>query len=579
MHCMTRFIIYILVLYAFCSLTTLDTQAQKEYTIEVIDVQNSLPDGVLKQGRFNSYHQRYDWLQSYRLEIFKRGYLAFSIDSLVESGKHWVAFVHAGDKYDWARLGQGNLDGATLGSIRFRDKIFYQKTMNPRQVSELFESILSYSENHGYPFASVHLDSLEILDNKVSASLHLEKNQLVTIDSVTVQGTTKTHPVYFQNYLGIKPGMLYNESRIASADSRLKELAFVSPAKNTAVLFTDKHTKVQLYLNDRKASRFDGILGLQPNEATGEIGITGDVKLGLQNAFKRGESIMLNWRRLQTATQDIEVKFAYPYLLNTSFGADLGFHLYRRDTSFVQIHGHLGISYLFTGTDYIQLFVEPHQSNVISQSFSPTDGLANSSITLFGLEVQTTKLNYRFNPTRGHHLFLKGSAGNRTIRKNPEFDDAFYDGIELQTAQWNGRIHGQLFNEITPRNTVLLQLKGAVIQSSNLFLNEAHRIGGMQTIRGFDEESIFATAYGIFTLEYRFLLEQNSNIFAFVDGAWYELDTQNSYVKDTPLGFGLGISFETAAGIFSLTYALGRQMDNPVLLRTGKVHFGFVSFF
>lgn len=553
--------------------------AQKELTISLHDNDSSLPGDIIKSNSFNEYRKRYDWLQSIQFELFKRGYLGFSVDSIIESGKHWSAFAHTGEKYDWAKLSRGNLDGAVLGSVRFRDKIFYQRSMNPRQVSELFESILQHCENNGYPFASVKLDSMKIEGNKVSASLFLNKNQRVEIDSITIQGTSKTHPVYFQNYLGIKPGYLYNESRIASADDRLKELAFVSLAKNTAVLFTDKNTKVQLYVNDRKASRFDGILGLQPNEATGEIGITGDVKLGLQNAFKRGETIMLNWRRLQTATQDIQVKFAYPYLLNTSFGADLGFSLYRRDTSFVQIQGHLGISYLFTGTDYIQLFVEPHQSNVISQSFTPSDGLANSNITLFGLEVQKTQLNYRFNPTRGHHLFMKGSAGNRVIRKNPEIDDSFYEGIELQSAQWNATLFGQLFNEITPRNTVLIQLRGAAIQSSTMFLNEAHRIGGMHTIRGFDEESIFATAYSIFTLEYRFLLEQNSNIFAFFDGAWYELDTRNTYVSDTPFGFGLGISFETAAGIFSLTYALGRQMDNPILLRTGKIHFGFVSFF
>lgn len=562
----------------YCT-TTAYLCAQQDLGIRLHDTDLGLPEDIARNPDFETYRERCEWLQSLQVEMYKRGHLGFSVDSIIESSGIWSTFVHTGEKYDWARLNPGNVEGAILGSVKFRDKIFYQRSMNPGQVSELFESLLEYCENNGYPFASVKLDSVKINTNHVTASILLEKNQLVEIDSITVQGTSKTHPVFFQNYLGIKPGSLYNESRIFNADARLKELAFVTLAKNTAVLFTDKNTKVQLYVNERKASRFDGIIGLQPNETTGEIGITGDVKLGLQNAFKRGETIMLNWRRLQTATQDIQVKFAYPYLLNTSFGADLGFALYRRDTSFVQIQGHLGISYLFTGTDYIQIFVEPRQSNVISQNFTPSDGLANSGITLFGLEVQKTQLNYRFNPTRGHHISAKGSAGNRSIRKNPEIDDTFYEGIELQSAQWNAALLAQLFTEITPRNTVLMQLRGAAIQSATMFLNESHRIGGMQTIRGFDEESIFATAYSIFTLEYRFLLERNSNIFAFFDGAWYELDTRNSYVRDTPFGFGLGISFETAAGIFSLTYALGRQMNNPILLRTGKIHFGFVSFF
>ena len=43
-----------------------------------------------------------------------------------------------------------------------------------------------------------------------------------------------------------------------------------------------------------------------------------------------------------------------------------------------------------------------------------------------------------------------------------------------------------------------------------MFQNELFRIGGLKTLRGFDEESIFASVYSIFTLEYRFILEQNS---------------------------------------------------------------------
>lgn len=554
--------------------------AQQVFKIQIVsDNQEFLPTDMIKTASFTTYEERFVWLESFRSEMLNRGHLAFSVDSIIESGNQWNIHTHVGQRFEWARLNPGNLDGATLGSVKFRDKIFFEKNMNPNQVYKLFESILEYNENNGYPFATVRLDSAEIDSNRIKAKIHVEKNQLVEIDSVVVRGSSKTHPVYFQNYLNIKPGMPYSEERISNADSRLKELAFVQPFRNTEVLFARDETKVTFFLNDRKASRFDGILGLQPNETTGEIGITGDVKLGLQNAFKRGETIMLNWRRLQNATQDIDVKFQYPYLFNTSFGADLGFSLYRRDTSFVQIRGNIGVSYLLTGTDYIKVFVEPRQSNVISKSFVPNDGLANSGITLFGLEMESTRLDYRFNPTQGYYIFLKGSAGNRTIRKNPELPEQLYEDIALQSTQWNGIARGRLFVPITPRNTVLAEFNGAIIQSPTMFFNELYRIGGMTTIRGFDEESIFASAYTIFTIEYRFLLEQNSNVFAFFDGAWYESDSRQGYIRDTPFGFGLGVSFETGAGIFSLTYALGRQMGNPVLLRAGKIHFGFTSFF
>ena len=93
------------------------------------------------------------------------------------------------------------------------------------------------------------------------------------------------------------------------------------------------------------------------------------------------------------------------------------------------------------------------------------------------------------------------------------------------------------------------------------------------------DSSIYCSAYAIGTLEYRFVYEENANFFLFVDQGWWEDAAQDQLVTDAPLGFGVGTTFETNAGLFGLTYALGRQFDNPFELRGGKVHFGFTSLF
>jgi hemolysin activation/secretion protein len=115
--------------------------------------------------------------------------------------------------------------------------------------------------------------------------------------------------------------------------------------------------------------------------------------------------------------------------------------------------------------------------------------------------------------------------------------------------------------------------------NDDLYRNELYRIGGLKTLRGSDEASIYCSAYAIGTLEYRFVYEENANFFLFVDQAWWEDAAQDVLVTDTPFGFGVGTVFETKAGLFSLTYALGRQFNNPIELRAGKVHFGFISLF
>ena len=115
--------------------------------------------------------------------------------------------------------------------------------------------------------------------------------------------------------------------------------------------------------------------------------------------------------------------------------------------------------------------------------------------------------------------------------------------------------------------------------NDRLYLNELYRLGGIRNLRGVDEASIYASSFAIGTLEYRLLLEENSNAFVFVDQAWWEDRSREEVLADDPIGFGIGTNFETKAGIFSLTYALGSQFNNPFDLRDGKVHFGFTSLF
>jgi outer membrane protein assembly factor BamA len=110
-------------------------------------------------------------------------------------------------------------------------------------------------------------------------------------------------------------------------------------------------------------------------------------------------------------------------------------------------------------------------------------------------------------------------------------------------------------------------------------LNELYQIGGIKTLRGFDEESLFASGYAIGTVEYRFLLSRVSYLFGFVDGAYVErksnLDQNGKFYG----GAGLGISLETKTGLFSLAYAAGKRPDVPINFREAKIHFGFITLF
>src|SRR5690606_30109967 len=187
--------------------------------------------------------------------------------------------------------------------------------------------------------------------------------------------------------------------------------------------------------------------------------------------------------------------------------------------------------------------------------------------------------DYINNPRKGFSISANGAFGNKKIKKNAQINDVVYNGINLNTELYTAKADLAFYIPIRKRSVVKIGTQNGFTYNENLFDNELFRIGGFHLLRGFDEESIFASFYTVQTLEYRFILEQNSYLYLFSDVAFYEYKTPKKYIVDRPYSFGLGMNFETNAGIFSLSYAIGKQFDNPIQFRSAKIHFGFINYF
>lgn len=512
------------------------------------------------------------------------GYITASVDSVSELDDTVKAYTTVGKKIEWLELKAGNVPQDILQQAGYKHKNYLSKTFSYDEVSQLSDDIVSFCEDNGYPFASVKLDTLQFSDSSISASLNLKKNNRIIIDSIVMRGKARVSKKYLYRYIDINPGDLYDESKVSVIPKKMKELLFLKEIKPFSIIFTDTKAKIVIYADKKKNSHFDGLLGVLPNnQTTGKLLLTGEANLSLINAFYRGESVDLNWRKLQQNTQDLKISFIYPYFLNTPFGIDAKFTLYKNDTLYINLLKNLGIRYMFTGTDYLKAFVENQTTSLLSPSSyknaTTLPQYADVSINMYGLEYKMQKLDYIYSPRRGFDVKVSGSAGNKHVKKIPDLNQELYENIDLNTAQYkvSGTIAGYI--PLYSRSTIKIADEGASIEGSNLFANELYRIGGMKSLRGFDEESITASFYNIVTAEYRFLFEQNSYLFAFWNGAYYESRTVGGFVHDTPYGFGAGICFETKAGIFSLSYALGKQFDNPIYFRSAKIHFGIVSYF
>jgi outer membrane protein assembly factor BamA len=521
-------------------------------------------------------------LQEILLNLNSSGYLAAAFDSVQYILKECNTKLFLGEKYEWVSLSKGNVDDGFMNGTGFRQRLFTGKSFQFEQVRKLQEKILVNCQNNGYPFAAIKLDSIQFTDHLISAKLNLSKNQFIKFDSVVVKGNSTIAPAYIYNYIGIKRGDVYNEALVNRISSRIRELAFVREKSPNRVLFSEKEKKLELYLENKKASQFDGIIGIAPDQAKPDkYVLTGEAHLKLQNALSRGEIMELAWKQLPVQSQDLKLHLLYPYIFNTPFGIDANLALFKKDTTYVEVTENLGLLYQLKGNNYVKVFINDKTSTVEASLAGSTvlPDYANVSSLSYGLGIHYEKLDYRLNPRTGYSFEATGSTGTRTISKIQELPDSLYNNLKLKTTEYHLEFTIDYFIPITGRQVLNIGTKGAYLYSPDIFTNELYRFGGLKTLRGFDEESILASAYIIGKVEYRYILEQNSYLFAFFNEASYRNTSNNNYIHDTPFGFGTGITFDTKIGIMSVSYALGKQFDNPIYFRDGKIHFGILNYF
>lgn len=535
-------------------------------------------DSVIEQLSYRDSSELSEKLLDWQAESWDHGLLSASIDSLALSDSLSTAQVYLGQKYSWGELMLEENIGILQNRREFGFRSRPGKTPFNRASFSLYrDRVLSKLEDNGFPFASAKYTDLIFRGDTLFAKLKIDKGPLVVIDSLILQSKTKINPVFLENYLEIKEGMPYSESLIRRIPKRIDEIPYLNVQKPTEVLFAREKANVYLYLKEQKASFANGVIGLQPDGQSGEIVITGQLELKLLNALKRGELMHIKWRKMQNETQDIQLSANYPYIFKTTLGLGGDLKIYRRDSTFSSVQSRFELNYLLKGGNIVGVFVSGEQSNRLANFSSPLGTLGNTRTSNYGVQLDYRQLDYRFNPIKGYVIELMATVGSKRITDTLQIIRE--NNVPQRSIQYEAELRLEKYFALGSRMTILSSVYGALKENPAILENEMYRIGGIARLRGFDEESILANRFFIGTLEWRYILGKNSRYFVFVDQAWYQQKGLNTEQEDSPLGFGTGISFETQAGIFSLSYALGQAFNNPILIRSAKIHFGFTSLF
>lgn len=530
--------------------------------------------------------------------LYSLGFLYAHADSIKTDFFHINAYITVGNIMKWVRLKALKIDPILLEHVGFKEKIYDGKFYNYKQISSLYESIIDYCENNGYPFASVKLDSVKINGDSIAARLVVSKNKLILIDSIHIVGDVKISKNYLYNYFDIKPGSPYDETKIKAIAQKLKEIQFLTEQKHYTVAINETRATIYLYLKNKTASTLNFLIGFAPN-TNGGIAITGQGQLYLTNPLGHGESLNINFNEYPGGTAQFKSEVNFPYILSLPIGADLGLNIYKQDSSYLNVDETVGVKYLLTSANYIKAFYKNQSSTaltidtaaIISTLTLPP--IMNVSTGYYGLELFYEKLNYLYNPSRGYTLDISAAVGERRVREdsrilqlhNPDsasFNFAsLYDTVKLNSISYNLNWSIYKYFSIKQRSVIKTGISGAALidPGAQIYTDELFEIGGINNIRGFNENSIYASQYCIYTLEYRYLLGQNSYFSIFNDDAYVENNSEGNKIQNFYVGIGTGLAFETKAGIFNISYALGRSHGTTFQFNSAKIQFGYVNYF
>lgn len=512
------------------------------------------------------------WMADLQRSYWQQGRYGAKYTNKRQSGDTLYLKLRKGRVYELSSLDLSNVDEGWRQALK---RTFDLKGVrfDEVSVSSILSEVLDYAQNNGYPFAIIWVDSFQISGTDVSAVLRVDEGPQFAIHDLKFEPEIRTTQRFLMNYLGIKPGELFDQQKIDQIESSISSLPYLSLKGKPWVSFSDEgKARIWLDLQNEQVSSFDGVVGVAPpSDANERTLFTGQLDFRLRNPLARGTSFDFEFEQFQQNSQQLDLQFEYPFILATSLGINFGFDLEKIDTLYTSLNYQLGLSYYFSGRSKMDFFYHRFRSFPLSD-VANSDLFKNLESFQYGVGYTTNTLDYRPNPLRGMQFLVNGSAGRKS-----EIED---DVKSINSGVYRFNYDLAYYLALSNKFTAQLRTVGTVNIDSTFSQNQVVWRGGLKSVRGFNESSIPSKNYWQQTLEVRFLTDKDSHAKVFGDYAIVnQVGVNGEATVDDLIGLGVGYNFKTGPGIFTINYAVGSTDFSSIGLTNGKVHFGFVSYF
>ena len=543
----------------FCQRLTLKINGKNEAETQIIDSLNYLKihKDVLSMTSEVSFIQQ---------TIFKKGYIENKVSKLLKINDSFFSVEMSLNRkfnsihiyYDRASIEKQILN--TISKHVFDD--YFELSFS--EVENALGFINSKISEAGLPFSKLQLQNISVKNETIlKAHLIIESSEEKRkINNIIIKGYEKFPQSYLKHYLKIKKGQVFDLNIVKRKTVQLNDLPFANQIKSPEVLFSKDSTSLYIYLKKSQNNTFDGFLGFGTNEDTNNIEFDGYLNLNLTNNLNFGESFRLLYKSDENDQKTFDINVTLPYLFKTPIGADFQLRIFKRDSSFTTVNQSAKIHYQINSKHKIYAGLTNLESNnLLSQNTS-------SNISDYKTAYYTLAYKY-IKPQASNLLFPINSA--------LYFETNFGNRKQTHASQKQTQFTfdaSKIFN-LNAKNSFYTRIDGSLLSSDDYLENELYRFGGINSIRGFEENSLYASLYGLINTEYRYQVSPSIYIHTIMDAAYYE--NKIIKTKDKLFGYGFGFGIITKAGLFKFNYANGKLRNQKFKLSNSKIHISITT--
>lgn len=530
---------------------------------------NETETKVIDSLGYENYFKDYSTLKKEVDSLTKRflsiGYINSELLELKKQNDSlYQALFNLKTRFNSITINHHGLINADILKLADLESVETSFTLPISKLEQTLEFINAEIANRGNPFSSLQLKEIkQESEANLSASLELSQPIERSIDKIIIKGYEKFPKTFIKHYMKIKIGQRFNLSSIKEKTTELNDLRFANQIKDPEVLFTKDSTILYMYIEKTKSNAFDGFLGFGTNEETNKIEFDGYLNLSLTNNLNYGETLSLLYKSDENDQQTFDGNIKMPYMFSTPLGVEVNLNIFKKDSTFVTARQSAKLNYQINSNHLIGVGLSGvNSSDLLDTEISSINDFTSSYY--FANYAYTKRQNYDFLFPVNFFFDITGGFGNRT------FDDVNEDQTKFALHTF------KIFN-LNDRNSIYIRGSGQILDSKTFLENELPRFGGINSIRGFEENSLIANMFGVINTEYRYRLSRIIYVHSVIDAAYFENNISDQ--KGKLFGFGFGFGLLSKAGLFRFNYTSGKTENQQFKLSDSKVHLSLTATF